>query len=47
MYLGSIVIFNSDSDSPNKMTIESIELTQPITDTTPPNKMTIETIQLT
>ena len=29
MYLGSIVIFNSDSDSdsPNKMTIETLQLT--------------------
>ena len=45
----NIVAFYNDvdNDSPNKMTIESIELTQPITDTTPPNKMTIETIQLT
>jgi hypothetical protein len=45
----NIVAFYNDvdNDSPNKMTIESIELTQPITDTTPPNKMIIETIQLT
>ena len=29
---------------PNKMTIESVELTN---DTTPPNKMTIESVELT
>jgi len=33
-----------DTTPPNKMTIESVELTN---DTTPPNKMTIESVELT
>ena len=32
-----------DVTPPNKMTIESVEITE---DTTPPNKMTIESIEL-